>query len=216
MITMAVRTTAKTCVVIGGGPVAERRALLFLNDGAHVIVISPVVTAHLLELAQSEKLTWVQAEADAQKPVKADFTVLATDSPALNAAYAKAARALGSLVNRADDRRDCDFTFPASAEIGDLVFAILTTNGSPRLSRLIKADLVARYKPVAAMLADLKRWRQIVQDVLPTPADRERFWHTYLGDAELQAILNGRWKDVEEKISDAIDSIRFESSNCTR
>lgn len=216
MITMAVRTTAKTCVVVGGGAVAERRALLFLGDGAEVTIISPRVTARLAELAKSGQLTWEETEADAQKPVKADFTVVATDSPLFNAAYAKAARALGSLVNRADDRQDCDFTFPATVEVGDLVFAILTGNVSPRLSRLIKADLKARYGPVAVMLADLKRLRQVVKDVLPTPADREKFWQAHLGNEELQAIVNGSWKNVEAKISDAIDSIRFESSNCPR
>ena len=137
--------------------------------------------------------------------------LLATSDSELNAKCAQKARDLGALVNRADDRSDCDFTFPATVVVGDLEFAIFTGRVSPRLSRLIKKDLANRYEAVAEMLPALRAMRKTVRELLATPAEREEFWQKYLGQEELIKIIEGDWKCVEDILSDEINRIRSKS-----
>jgi uroporphyrin-III C-methyltransferase/precorrin-2 dehydrogenase/sirohydrochlorin ferrochelatase len=47
-------------LVVGGGPVAARRAKGLLDAGARVTVVAPVATAALRELADAGLLTWEQ------------------------------------------------------------------------------------------------------------------------------------------------------------
>lgn len=211
MITMALRLTGRRCLVIGGGAVAERRIGLFLKEGAKVTVVSPEVTANIAEWAAKDQLVWQKAAYDESVDLAADFVLLATSDSELNATCAKKARALGALVNRADDRSDCDFTFPATVTVGDLEFAIFTGRVSPRLSRLIKKDLANRYGAVAEMLPALRVMRKTVRELLTTPAEREEFWQKHLGQKELIKIIEGDWKCVEDILSDEINRIRFKS-----
>lgn len=209
MITMAMRLTGKRCVVIGGGPVAARRIGLFLNEQANVIVVSPTVTPEIAAWAAAGQLVWIEASYSEAIDLQVDFVLLATSDSELNEQLAQQARSLGALVNRADNRDDCDFTFPANITVGDLQFAIFTGRVSPRLSRLIKQDLAKRYEPVADMLPALKQLRREVRQLLATPAEREAFWQAHLGEAQLAMIIDGEWKRVEEILNNAISSIRL-------
>lgn len=211
MITMALRLTGQRCLVIGGGAVAERRIALFLEEEAKVTVVSPEVTEAIAAWADRGQLVWLKQAYNDAVDLGADFVLLATGDSELNANCAQKARALGALVNRADDRRDCDFTFPATVTVGDLEFAIFTGRVSPRLSRLIKKDLAERYEAVAEMLPALRAMRQTVRELLKTPAEREEFWQKNLGTKELVKIIEGDWKCVEDILSDEINRIRFKS-----
>lgn len=209
MITMALRLAGKRCVVIGGGPVAARRIALFLAEQAKITVVSPRVTPEIEALANSGQIIWHPQPYSETVDLEADFVLLATSDSQLNEQVAQRARSFGALVNRADNRDDCDFTFPASVDIGDLQFAIFTGRVSPRLSRLMKQDLLKRYKPVADILPAFKNLRREVRQLLPTPAEREAFWQTYLGEEQLAMIIDGKWKRVEEILNNAISSIRI-------
>lgn len=211
MITMALRLTGQRCLVIGGGAVAERRIALFLEEGAKVTVVSPEVTEAIAAWAESGQLVWHRQRYDESVDLGADFVLLATSDSELNAKCAQKARALGALVNRADNRSDCDFIFPATVTVGDLEFAIFTGRVSPRLSRLIKQDLADRYETVAEMLPALKQMRKTVRELLATPAEREEFWHKNFGPKELNKIIEGDWKCVEDILSDEINRIRLKS-----
>ena len=48
----------QSCLVLGGGAVAERKVCRLLAEGAAVTVIAPSLTRPLQELAESHHLTW--------------------------------------------------------------------------------------------------------------------------------------------------------------
>lgn len=211
MITMGFRLNGRPCTVVGGGKVSERRIRLLLNEGAKLTVISPAVTDAIAQWALEGRLVLYK------EPYKADllgapqFIVIATDNKAVNEEAAADGRRSGAFINRADVQSDCDFTFPASLVMGDLVISIMTGSASPRLNRLIKQDMMNRYKPIEEVLPKLVKLRQQVKELLKTPEERETFWHERLTTEALELILSGCWKRVEEQINNAISSIRLKS-----
>ncbi len=56
---LTLRIHGKRAVVVGGGPVAERRALAWRAAGADVVVVSPEVTDSLSAAAHRGDLTWL-------------------------------------------------------------------------------------------------------------------------------------------------------------
>ncbi|MDO5399557.1 MAG: NAD(P)-dependent oxidoreductase [Eubacteriales bacterium] len=114
-----VRLTGKKAVVIGGGKVALRRGAVLREFGAEVTVIAPAMES-LLEGAQLLFRPYAPGDLEG-----AWLAVAATDDPEVNAAVGREARAGGVLFNRADDRTDCDFFFPAICRGGALVAGLV-------------------------------------------------------------------------------------------
>jgi uroporphyrin-III C-methyltransferase/precorrin-2 dehydrogenase/sirohydrochlorin ferrochelatase len=54
----ALRLLGRAVLVVGGGPVAARRAKGLLDAGARVTVVAPGASAALRELADAGILTW--------------------------------------------------------------------------------------------------------------------------------------------------------------
>ena len=54
----ALRLLGRPVLVVGGGPVAARRAKGLLDAGASVTVVAPEASPALLELAEAGLLTW--------------------------------------------------------------------------------------------------------------------------------------------------------------
>lgn len=211
MITMGFRLNGHPCTVVGGGKVSERRIRLLLAEGAELTVISPKVTAAIAQWALEGRLVLYKEPYKAELLGMPRFVVIATDNKAVNEAAAADARQLGAFINRADVQSECDFTFPASLVMGELVISIMTGSASPRLNRLIKQDMMNRYEPIKDVLPRLVELRQQVKGLLTTPEERENFWYKQLTAEALELILSGRWKRVEEQINNAISSIRLKS-----
>lgn len=219
MVTMGFNMRNQPCVVVGGGKVAERRIRLLLEDQAQITIISPNVTATIQQWALEQRVIVYETKfTSAQEALlsKARFVIAATDDEVVNQLVASLGRKYKAFVNRVDNHEDCDFTFPATLVIGELVITIMTGRVSPRLNRLLKEHIEENYKQVADVLPKLKQYRQEVKAILPTAAEREAFWASQLGRHELDMILRGEWERVEEQIGDAISSIRFKPSQCTR
>lgn len=219
MVTMGFNMRNQPCVVVGGGKVAERRIRVLLEDQAQITIISPNVTATIQQWALEQRVVVYESKfTSAQEALlsKARFIIAATDDEVVNQLVASLGRKHKAFVNRVDNHEDCDFTFPATLVIGELVVTIMTGRVSPRLNRLLKEHIEENYKQVADVLPKLKQYRQEVKEILPTVTEREAFWASQLGKHELDMILRGEWKRVEEQIGDAISSIRFKPSQCTR
>ena len=99
---VALNVAGRRCVVVGGGPVGERKARALAEAGANVIVVAPTLTS--ARLAEDVEAGHVCHTAAAFAPEHLDgvfLAIAATDRPDVNAAVAQAARARGVLVNLA-------------------------------------------------------------------------------------------------------------------
>jgi len=129
-------------VVVGGGPVAQRRVAGLLEARADVEVISPQVTAGLLSLAETGRIRWSPRPYSAGDLAGAWYAVAATDDPAVNAAVAGEAEAARVFCSRADHAAGASAHTPAVGRHGDLTVAVLG-GGDPRRAAGVRDAILA-------------------------------------------------------------------------
>ncbi|HRZ14282.1 MAG TPA: bifunctional precorrin-2 dehydrogenase/sirohydrochlorin ferrochelatase [Candidatus Omnitrophota bacterium] len=135
----------KTCCVIGGGQIAERKARSLLTAGAAVTVISPAVTAGIAALAAQRRLRWKRCGYRRAALKGCVLAIAATDRQEVNRAVSQDAGRLGILANIVDVPSLSSFIVPAVAHRDGLIIAVSTSGKAPALSRRIKSDIEKQY-----------------------------------------------------------------------
>lgn len=130
-------------VVVGGGPVAERKVQVMLNAGAHVRLISPTITPRLEVQVQSGRVEWVARQYRPGDVAGARLAVAATNNRQVNAGIARECHTGGILVNVADAPGECDFTVPAVARRDGLTIAVSTDDYNPGRAVRVRNQLLA-------------------------------------------------------------------------
>ena len=151
----------RRAVVVGGGPVAVRRAGALVHCGAAVTVIAPEI-----DPAMAEKPVDVVRRGYEPADLQGVFVVvIATNDRAVNARVAADARERGVLVNRADEPAAGDFVVPAHRHRGPITVAVSTDGISAAAAR----ELVEQC--VAAIDDD---WRALLEAVEPLRVEVQR------------------------------------------
>lgn len=154
--------SGRTCVVIGGGVIAERKVRSLIEAGAAVVVISPEVTAGLTAMVDAETISHLQRAYRHGDLVGAFLAFAAIGDRATAQAAAAEARERGVPINVADVPELCAFMAPAVVHRGGLRIAISTGGASPALARKIREELEERFGPeyesTVDFLAAARRW----------------------------------------------------------
>ncbi len=145
----------RSCVVVGGGRVAERKVLGLLSCSAQVLVISPELTGELLRRHNDGVIQWIDREYR-QGDLKQAFLVIAAtdDDETQKQVYGEAA-AHNILLNVADVPQRCNFILPATVRQGDLTISISTAGKSPALARKLRLELEKTFGAEYRVLVDI-------------------------------------------------------------
>jgi len=137
----ALRLLGRPVLVVGGGPVAARRARGLLDAGARVTVVAPVACDALRELADAGLLTWEPRTYLSSDVDGVWFVQTATGDSAVDARVAADAEAQRVwCVNASDHEASAAWT-PAVAEVDDVKIAV-NAGGDPRRAMAVR-DAVA-------------------------------------------------------------------------
>ena len=196
----------RKCVVVGGGPVAERKAAGLLEAGAEVTIVSPDVTQGLQRLAESGDVRLLERAFEETDLEGATLAFAATDSQGVNQAVSDAASRSGIPVNISDRSNRSDFIVPSSFRKGPLQVAISTGGGSPALARIIRQDLEHAVADELVELAQmLERLRPRVQSRFPeNEPQRRRVWARLVAPDVLEHIQAKSWDRVEEIVAECL------------
>jgi precorrin-2 dehydrogenase/sirohydrochlorin ferrochelatase len=169
------KLTARPCIVVGGGNLAETKIESLLAAQAKVTVIAPEACARIVDFAEAGEVEW-HRRAYTEGDLEGSFLVVAaTDDPAVNRAVFQEATQKGILCNCVDDPPFCDFYFPSVVRRGDLQIAISTAGASPALAQRLRKEINAQLPLDAGdWLTDLGNLRREV--IQAEPLNEERKW----------------------------------------
>lgn len=132
----------RPCLVVGGGKVGTRKALLLLAAKADVRVVAPAVSEELAELAAAGSIQWEQRGFCDADVVGMAVVFAATDDEALNRHIVGLCRSTHTLTCAVDRHwSEGDFVTPATIREGGMCVSITSGGKSCRRSRLLKETL---------------------------------------------------------------------------
>ena len=141
------------CLVVGGGGVGTRKALMLKRCGARVQVVTPQASP---ELSQAG-IEIIQRGYEPGDLEDVFLVFAATGDNELNRRVTEDAAARNILCNSADDPKGGDFILPAVVQRGDLLCAVSTSGASPALARKIRQDLEGFFGPEYAPFLTLMK-----------------------------------------------------------
>ena len=195
------RLSGQPCLVVGGGPVAERKVGDLLECGAVVTVVAPTAQPGLERAATEGKLRWLARgfnEADLEGMFLA---VVATDDRELNERIHRLAEVRGVPVNVVDQPELCSFIVPAVVRRGEFQLAVSTGGASPVLARKVKEELERKFPDHYGMIVrELEGIREELKARVPSAELRKKFWERFvdleyfagLAEDEIARRLNER------------------------
>lgn len=168
--------TGKSCVIVGGGKVAERKCSALIKAGAKLTVISPEITKRLVACKKGGLIRHVHRDYRSTDIKSAFVVIAATDSEETNKKVAKDAMAGKKLLNVVDTPGLCNFIVPSVFNRGLLTIAISTGGASPAIAKAIRKELQKLYGPeYSRYLKSIRDARSRAMREISNKKDREKF-----------------------------------------
>jgi hydroxymethylbilane synthase len=200
------RVHGRPALIVGGGPVAERKLRGLLEAGADVTLISPAVTVEIGRLARAGRIRWVARRYQPADVERAFIVFAATGDDGVNAKVVAAARASGALVNDALDAGRGDFATPAVHRSGALTVSIDSAGLAPGFAKRIRDELAVvfdtRYARAAATLG---RLRERVQAVVPLA--RRAAVMKHFSERDIDDLAGMPASETEHEVERAADTV---------
>lgn len=142
---IAVKLKGERVIVVGGGYVALRKVQNFLDAGARVHVIAPVLHPDVHDLYENGKIKWNKKRIDRTDIADAVLIVSATDDKEVNEDVSKWAKEARIRINVVDQPGISDFISPAVLRPEKALVAVYTDGQDPVLSRDLKNYLKEKW-----------------------------------------------------------------------
>lgn len=193
--------TGRSALIVGGGPVAARKAQLVLAAGPKLTIVAPSLSNAMRELIEAHQLTWHEREFIPADLAGVKLVIAATDDAAVNSTVFEQADARNIPVNVADQPQLCSFILPAIVDRSPAIVAVSTGGRSPVLARYLKSKL-ERQLPFGLpnftrLLGDM---RDKVKAALRDTEQRRRFWDHIIDGPIGDAALAGELADTRDQI----------------
>ncbi len=204
----------KSCLVVGGGDVAARKAKLLVNAGANVVAIATAFSSKFKSAIAGCSITTIEkpfAEADAKNRV---LIIAATDDEALNRRISDFAHEQNIPVNVVDNPELCSFIMPSMIDRTPIQIAISTGGSSPVLARNLREKLESTIPGSYGQLGKFaEAHRQTIKELLPDVDSRRRFWEWVLEGEIGELVLAGKQKQADNKMQQALKDVSIADSN---
>jgi siroheme synthase-like protein len=198
---VALELGGRSCVVVGGGAEAERKARGLLEAGADVSVVATAFTAGLEDLARRRELSLLRRPYR-RGDLKGAFLVIATGEREERAAVFAEAEKRRVLCNAVDDVEHCHFAAPSILRRGDLLVAVSTGGKAPALAKQLRRRLAEElgweYEVLVGLLGQVREEAMATRTIdFSTWARR---WEEALDGDVLELVRQGRLDEARSRL----------------
>ena len=203
---ISLKLQQQPCLIVGGGHIAYRKAVLLQKAGAVINVISPEIEESLLSIVKETEGRYFHASFSLDISLRSyRLVIAATDCKETNKAVFDACEAENVLVNSVDDPPHCRFMVPAIVDRSPLVVSIATNGASPVLSRQLRTQLETIVPHGLGKLADFSgQWRAKVKEKIVNPDERRIFWEDLYASSLKEEVFNDNLDEANSIIEQAL------------
>jgi uroporphyrin-III C-methyltransferase / precorrin-2 dehydrogenase / sirohydrochlorin ferrochelatase len=196
-------------VIVGGGPVAERKFELLATSGAALRLIAPTLSAGLAAARDAGRCEHVARHFEPADLDGARLVIAATAEHEVNRAVAAAAEARAILVNVVDDLELSGAILPAIVDRSPVVIAISTQGTSPALARRLR-EQVERVVDgsVGRIVAFASTWRARIKAAIGDLAARRRFYDWLVDGPAGELVRRGQAPAAARLVADTLERYR--------
>ncbi|HMV46705.1 MAG TPA: bifunctional precorrin-2 dehydrogenase/sirohydrochlorin ferrochelatase [Blastocatellia bacterium] len=205
----------RAVLVVGGGLIAEGKAMQLLDAGAKLRLVSPDLTPHLAQLAERGEIEYRQRKFEIEDLNGVALVISATNDPAANGEIARRAAELGLLFNVVDQTALCNFITPALVTRGDLQISVSSGGGSPSVVQRVKREIAGligeEYGELLAVAAEM---RAEAKRLIPDFEARRKVLHAFAESEAIELLRAGKREEARqlafELLQQAAGTSRFE------
>lgn len=204
---ISLKLQQQPCLIVGGGHIAYRKAVLLQKAGAVISVVAPEIEASLLEIVQATAGQYVQAPFNSEIPLRSyRLVIAATNDARVNRQVFEDCEAENVLVNSVDDPPHCRFMVPAIIDRSPLIISVASNGTSPVLSRQIRTQLEATIPHGMGKLAEFSgKWRSAVKAKITNPDERRIFWEDLYASPLKEQVFNENLAEADRLIEQALN-----------
>ncbi|HEU0228949.1 MAG TPA: siroheme synthase CysG [Burkholderiaceae bacterium] len=190
--------TGKRVLVVGGGPIAERKTRLLLDAGARVTVGTLTACEELTSLSAQGHVNLVIGAFEEHWLDPVWFVVVATGDHALNQEIARRCEQRRLFVNVVDDAEHSSAQVPAIVDRSPVTIAISSGGHAPMLARRVRERLETLLDGSLGPLATLAgKYRRAIQRHFPDMRKRRGFYD-WLAEGPVHQALAANLPDAAE------------------
>ncbi|CAH1215015.1 Precorrin-2 dehydrogenase [Paenibacillus allorhizoplanae] len=200
----------RRCLIVGGGPIAERKLRSLLAAEAEVTIVSPAFTVGILELGHQPNLIVKRQSYDesiwiTHGEARFALVIAATNDAQVNRQIAKDANAHDVLVNIVDKPELSSFILPSVVRRGKLVITVSTGGASPSAARKIAKEIDKTYgDEYEIYLEFLSETRLFIQERVKDKKARQGLFKDMLAWDLMPLIREGKFEEWKEKFNLAL------------
>jgi precorrin-2 dehydrogenase/sirohydrochlorin ferrochelatase len=193
LFSMFLKLSARPCLVVGAGAIAESKIASLLEAGGRVRVVAPEATQQVRAWAEEKTLEWFQRPFEPNDLDGMFLVIAATSSTQLHERIFEQATRRGVLCNIVDVPPLCDFYYPSVVQRGALQIAISTAGQSPALAQRLRKQLEDQFGPeYEEWLTQLGEARDKLHATDMDPDERKRLLHAGATEEAFEAFLRIR------------------------
>lgn len=203
---ISLKLQQQRCLIVGGGRIAYRKAVLLHKAGAIIDVVAPEIDANLLEIVEQSSGQFLQhpfTENDLLHPYR--LVIAATNVPHVNHRVFVLGEQHNLLVNSVDDIPHCRFMMPAIIDRSPLLISVASNGASPVLSRQLRTQIEALLPHALGKLAQFSgHWRKQVKEKIPNPDQRRVFWEDLYASPLKEQVFNDNLDVADQMLQQAL------------
>lgn len=189
---ISLKLQQQRCLIVGGGRIAYRKAILLVKAGAILDIVAPDIDPQLMSLIeQSAGTAYVKLFEDHDLDRVYRLVIAATDNADVNKRVFEQAELRNLLVNSVDDIPNCRFMVPAIIDRSPLLISVASNGASPVLSRQLRTQIETLVPHGMGKLAEFSgQWRSRVKAQITNPDERRIFWEELYASPFKEQVFN--------------------------